>query len=94
MGLFKSAEEKEAIKEEKMQKMLAKYGLEDLKDERDKEAVKSITYELMGTGMMEMGISLGGGSEKDIAQVQMHLQRAIMEQNFIIIRQLDKLINK
>lgn len=94
MALFKSAEEKEAKQQEKVKKLLEKYGLEDLSDPRNIESVKEIASELMGTGLMETGITLGGGSEKDIAKVQMYYQKAILEQNFIIIRLLDKLVNK
>jgi hypothetical protein len=40
---------------------------------------------------MELGLALGAGSEKDILKMQLNFQRAIVEQNFIIIRQLDKI---
>lgn len=91
MALFKSAEEKEQIKEEKTVQMLRKYGLEHLSDPRDVESVKKIVSELTGTGLMETGIVLGGGNEKDILKTQMFYERAIVEQNFIIIRLLDRL---
>ena len=91
MALFKSAEEKEQIKEEKTVQMLRKYGLENLSDPRDVESVKKIVSELTGTGLMEAGIALGGGNEKDILKTQMLYERAIVEQNFIIIRLLDRM---
>ena len=91
MALFKSAEEKEQIKEEKTVQMLRKYGLEHLSDPRDVESVKKIVSELTGTGLLEAGIALGGGNEKDILRTQMQYERAIVEQNFIIIRLLDRL---
>lgn len=91
MALFKSAEEKEQIKEEKTVQMLRKYGLEHLSDPRDVESVKKIVSELTGTGLLEAGIVLGGGNEKDILKTQMLYERAIVEQNFIIIRLLDRL---
>ena len=91
MALFKSAEEKEQIKEEKTVQMLRKYGLENLSDPRDVESVKKIVSELTGTGLMEAGIALGGGNEKDILRTQMQYERAIVEQNFIIIRLLDRM---
>ena len=47
--------------------------------------------ELAGTGLMEVGLALGGGSERDIQKNQMYYQRAMIEQNFIIIRQLDRI---
>lgn len=94
MGLFKSAEEKAEIAERKTNEMLAKYGLENLSDPKDVESVRKIVSELTGTGLMEAGVLLGGGSEKDISRVQMVYQRAIVEQNFMIIRLLDKLTRK
>lgn len=90
MALFKSAEEKEAKKEEKTRKILAKYGLEDLSDPRDIESVKNIVNELFGTKLMEFGATFGG-NERDFLELQTYYERAIVEQNFIIIRLLDKL---
>lgn len=94
MGLFKSAEDKEAIRMEKEQKMMDKYGLGSLSDPEDIESVRKTISEMSGTGLMELGVTFGGGSEKDIAKIQMYYLRAIMEQNFILIRQLDKLTKK
>ena len=74
--------------------MLEKYNLTALTDPDDIESVRKIISELSGTGLMEMGATLGGGSEKDILKIQMYYLRAIVEQNFIIIRQLDKIANK
>ncbi len=91
MGLFNGGETKEEKQARKQQEMLAKYGLQNLTDPTDISSVKKIVEELVGTGMMEFGIKLGGGSEKDIAQTQLYYQRAILEQNFIMIRQLDKI---
>ena len=90
MALF-GGNNNEDKKAQKAQALMAKYGLEDLSDPRDLEAVKSITLELAGTKLMETGTLLSGSSE-DV--VKMALLRAITEQNWIIIRQLDKLINK
>ena len=47
--------------------------------------------ELSGTGLMEMGLTFGAGSDRDILKNQMYYQRAMIEQNFIIIRQLDRI---
>ena len=91
MALFKSAEEKEAIKEEKTRKMLAGYNLDCLTDLKDIESVKRICLELAGSGYMEGAALLGGASEKDLLRQQMQYQRALIEQNFVIIRLLDKL---
>lgn len=81
-------EEKEARKE---RELLEKYGLQDLTDYRDVESVRKIVQELVGTGLQEVGFALGAGNEKDILRVQLYYQRAILEQNFIMIRQLDRI---
>lgn len=93
MALFGSKdketkEEKEARKE---REVLEKYGLQTLKNPEDIESVKKIVSELSGTGLMELGITLGGGNEKDILKNQLYYQRALLEQNFIMIRQLDRI---
>lgn len=92
MGLFASADEKEAKKEEKLNKMMAKYGLENLSPEyRDK--VKDINLELVGTGLMEAGMKLSMGAKTE-DQLQVQYLKTILEQNWIIIRLLDDLKNK
>lgn len=89
MALFKQAPQGDKTAE-----MLAKYGLENLSDRADLESVKKIVSELVGTGMMETGMKIGsiGSKAEDILPV--YYQRAILEQNWIIIRLLDKLANK
>ena len=88
MGLFSkpTPEEKEA----KIQELMAKYGLENV-DRQYVSAVKEIAKELSGTGLMSAGATLGGANEKDLLKIQMYYQKAIIDQNFIIIRQLDQL---
>ena len=92
MALFGNGKEtKEEKQERKEQEMLAKYGLNSLTDPDDITSIRKIVTELMGTGLMETGITFGGGNEKDILKVQLYYQRAILEQNFIMIRQLDRI---
>lgn len=88
MALFNKSS---ADKTDKTQEMLAKYGLETMNDPADIESVRKIINELVGTGMMETGMKLGsiGSKAEDILPV--YYQRAILEQNWIIIRQLDRL---
>lgn len=88
MALFSKSS---ADKTDKTQEMLAKYGLETMNDPADIESVRKIINELVGTGMMETGMKLGsiGSKAEDILPV--YYQRAILEQNWIIIRQLDRL---
>lgn len=88
MALFKTAEEKAQVAAEKELKMMAKYGLQDLKNRDDINSVRKIVTELAGTGFFEAGALMGGGGE---LKAQMYYQKAMLEQNFIIIRQLDRL---
>lgn len=89
MALFKSAEEKAAKQESKEQALLDKYGVGSLSDSEDLDSVRKIAQELLGSGFMEAGVKLS--LAKPEIQLPISYQRAIMEQNFIIIRQLDKI---
>ena len=90
MALF-SGESKEEKKARKAQELLEKYGLENLYDQRDIESVKAIASKLAGSNLINVGTALSG-SAQDVAK--MSLLETVIEQNWIIIRQLDKLINK
>lgn len=87
MALF-SKEPKETP-EEKERKLLERYGVANLHDPDDIASVKKIASELSGTVFMEAGLKLS--MAKAEATLPISYQRAIMEQNFIIIRQLDKI---
>lgn len=88
--MFGSKESKEEKKARKEQELLQKYGLNELNNPSDIESVRKIVAELAGTGMIETGMTLSlGGKPEDILPV--YYQRAILEQNFIIIRQLDRI---
>lgn len=89
MALFKEKESKEDKQERKELEMIQKYGLEELTDPRDIESVRKIVSELVGTGLMETGMKLAMANAGD--QLKVSYLRATMEQNFIIIRQLEKL---
>lgn len=89
MALFKEKESKEEKQERREQELMQRYGLEELTDPKDKESVKKIVSELVGTGLMETGMKLAMANAGD--QLKVSYLRATMEQNFIIIRQLEKL---
>ena len=89
MALF--GDSKEEKREKKVAALLDKYGLQELSDPRDLTAVESIAYKLAGNNLIEVGTVLSG-SAQDVAK--MSYLGAIVEQNWIIIRQLDRLINK
>ncbi len=82
MALFKSAEQKQVD-------LLEKYGLTNLTNQDDLDSVRKIAQELAGSGLMETGMKLS--MAKPEFQLPICYQRAIMEQNFIMIRQLDRI---
>lgn len=87
----RKAAEVAARQAEKDQAALRKFGLENLENPEDIASVKNIVTELAGTGLMELGITFGAGNDRDIQKNMMYYQRAIVEQNFIMIRQLDRI---
>lgn len=92
MVLFGGKEAKEEKAARKQQEMLKKYRLEELSDPADLESVKRIVAELFGTDIFELDAILTGDT-KSMDRAKMYFQRALVEQNFIIIRMLDR-INK
>ena len=89
MAFFKSADEKASEQEKREKKLLQKYGLDTITDPNDLESIKKIANELLGTGFGEAGLKIG--MAKPEVTVPISYQRAIVEQNFIIIRQLDRI---
>lgn len=90
MGIFdkESKEEKQAKKAEEL---LAKYGLENVSDPLTIQALENITRTMSANKFVDVGTALGG-TAPDMAKLT--YLRAICEQNFILIRQLDKLLSK
>lgn len=88
MGLFGDNEDK---REQAIQTMIEQYGLEDLSDPIDMKSVQNIAYDLYEHGMIDF-ISRFHGKGTDAAQLS--YLNAIMQQNFIIIRLLEKIANK
>lgn len=89
MALF-GGESKEEKQAKKAEALLEKYGLQNLSDPQDLVSVKKITNELAGSGFGEAGLKLSMGTKtEDLLKVS--YLGAIVEQNWIIIRQLDKL---
>ncbi|EEJ41418.1 hypothetical protein [Limosilactobacillus vaginalis] len=89
MGLFKSKEEKEQEKQAKMQQWLKDRNLEDLSED-DYAQVDRIKTELWGTGFIG---ALNGivGSDKDLLRNMQYILLGISEQNWLLIKQNDKL---
>lgn len=86
MGLFDSEEKKK----EKQQAMLKKYRLTDLSNADDLASVTNITYDLIGTGFYEAA-DFFSKDNNALLRAQLCYQKALMEQNFIMIRQLDRI---
>ena len=76
--MFGNKETKEEKQARKEQELMARYGLEDVSPEYADAVKKAVS-----------GLS---GSAQDVAKLT--LLRAIVEQNFIIIRELDKIAKK
>lgn len=76
--------------EEKVLKTLTQYGLQNLSDENDRTAVYKIAKDLYGTGLMDAGVRLQMFA-KATDKLQVIYQRAIIEQNWVIIRELDRI---
>lgn len=93
MALFGSKEDKAAQAAEKEKALLQKYGVEMLYDTQAAECLKKIAAELAGTGLMETGMKLSMGAKVE-DQLTVQYLRAIVEQNFLIIRLLDALGEK
>lgn len=93
MALFGNKEDKAAQAAEKEKALLQKYGIEMLYDTQAAEIVKKIATELAGTGLMETGMKLSMGAKVE-DQLTVSYLRAIVEQNFLIIRLLDALGEK
>lgn len=78
--------------EEKLSKkekaMMERFGMEGLSDPRDLESVKRIAQALTGNRFIEYTTNISGKPE-DAAKIS--YLRAIMEQNWILIRQLERL---
>ena len=88
MALFGNTEEKKAAK---VEALLNRYGLQELSDQRDLDSVRNIATNLMGNKLVELGAALQGNGA-DAAKLS--YMNAIMEQNFIMIRQLDRIAKK
>jgi hypothetical protein len=87
MPLF-NRESKEEKQDRETQEFMERYQLEDL-DEKDLAVLRRIAADLRGTGFFKAGLAL---SFKDPAtQAQVRYQSTLVEQNWMIIRQLSRL---
>lgn len=75
-------------KANKEDRVLEKFGLIDL-DDQDASSVRWINGELRGNGMLEWGSLLSGAKSSEL--VMMSCLRALVEQNWVLLRQLNKM---
>lgn len=85
MALFKKQ-----VKEEKQQNVLEKYGITHLTDPRDIESVNKIASQMAGMDLMDAGLKLNLAAKPE-QKLQVSYQRVLIEQNFILMRQLDRI---
>ena len=86
MAIFgKNKEEKQ---EEKLQKFMERYQLEDL-DEKDMKVLQKIATDLTGNSFFKVGMALSFAKAEEQAKVG--YLSALVEQNWMIIRQLSRL---
>ena len=90
MALF-GGESKEDKQVRKAYEMMKKYGLEELSDPRDIDNVSNISLRLTGSKLIELGTIMGATGPDN---VKMTYLATLVEQNWIIIRMLDKLLNQ
>ena len=86
MALFKSAEEKQAQKDEKLNQWLEAHGMAGMKPEYA-QMIKPLSLIEAGAAMQK----LGGGNAAEISKEYLYV---IKEQNWMIIRLLNDIANK
>lgn len=95
MGLFNQKDDKEIKNEqkelEKMQKLISKYNLGELS--RDNlENLKNISNTMASNNLFKAGLALSFANATD--QAKIGYLDVLVEQNFMIIRQLNEISRK
>ncbi len=91
---YKSPKERKDEKRANQQKdILEAYGLDAIANPEDAEAINLIVDRLRKAGLGSASIEglKAAGGHMDIIKMQLVYQRAQVEQNFIMIRQLDRI---
>lgn len=84
MALFNNPQKQQ----EKTEALLRKYNLTELSNPADIASVRQIAANLAGNNLISLGTSLQGKAEDS---AKLTYLAALVEQNWIIIRQLDRL---
>lgn len=90
MGLFGNKETAEERQKRELQKFMNRYQLEDL-DEKDLVVLQRIANDLAGNSAFKMGMAFSFAKAEEQAKVT--YLSALVEQNWMIIRQLSRLNN-
>ena len=88
MALFGEKKNKEEKEQDKMIEFMERYQLEDI-DEKDMVVLRRIAGDLTGNALMKTGMALSMAKADD--QLKVTYLSALVEQNWIIIRQLSRL---
>lgn len=88
MALFGEKQTKEEKEMEQMRKFMEKYQLEDI-DQKDMVVLRRIANDLAGNGFFKAGMALSFAKAEEQAKVT--YLSALVEQNWVIIRQLSRL---
>ena len=88
MALFREKKSKEEKEQEKLQKFMEKYQLEDL-DSKDLIVLKRIAGDLAGNQFFKAGMALSFAKAEEQAKVT--YLSTLVEQNWMMIRQLSRL---
>lgn len=88
MALFGERKTKEEKEQEKLQQFMERYQLEDL-DEKDLLVLNKIATDLAGNSWFKAGMALSFAKAEEQAKVG--YLSALVEQNWMITRQLSRL---
>ncbi len=91
MGLFNSKENKEEKKQQEIEKFIERYQLDEISDQ-DLVIIKKIATDLMGNNLLKAGMALSFAKAEKQAKVT--YLSALVEQNWIMIRQLSNISSK
>lgn len=91
MGLFNSKENKEEKKQQEIEKFMERYQLNEISNQ-DLVIIKKIATDLMGNNLLKAGMALSFAKAEEQAKVT--YLSALVEQNWIMIRQLSNISSK
>lgn len=91
MGLFNSKENKEEKKQQEIEKFMERYQLNEISNQ-DLVIIKKIATDLMGNNLLKAGMVLSFAKAEEQAKVT--YLSALVEQNWIMMRQLSNISSK